>query len=435
MRHTVSRRSVLRGALGGAAGLGLLGLGAGCATDSGAADRPLQMWHLFQGPDGEVMLSMLDAVRPGVGAEVEATCLEWGAPYYTKLAMASAGGRPPDLGVMHASRLSGYAPGGLLQPFDRQLLAEFGMAEDRFAPALWQRCLHEGEVYALPLDTHPFIAFVNLDIAEHAGLLGTDGRLAPITSTEQFVAAGRRLAEVTGDVGIGYGFLLDSAQCWRLFWGLYGQTGGGYRFSGTTVEWHMDAAIEVIAFCSSLFDDRILSRSSDTQGAIAGFAAGRTGMLLAGEWEGPALVEEVARIDAIPLPTMFGRPASYADSHTFVLPRRPGTDPERLHATYALACGLVHEGLTWAEGGHIPSYLPITRSPEYGRLHPQSSYASAGEHVFLDPPLWFAGPGSEFQKQMSARLQQGFLGDLTPEQTARSLLAVIEDMLRIPNPA
>lgn len=431
MRHVVSRRSVLRGAL---AGIGALGLG-GCSAGSGVADRPLQMWHLFAGPDGKVMLSMLDAVRPAVGAAVEATCLDWGAPYYTKLAMASAGGRPPDLGVMHASRLAGYAPGGLLQPFDRRQLAEFGMTEDRFAPALWQRCLYEGEVYALPLDTHPFVAFVNLDIAERAGLLGTDGKLAPITSPEQFVAAGRRLSEATGDVGIGFGFLLDSAQCWRLFWGLYGQTGGEYRFSGTTAEWDMDAAIDVIAFCSSLFDDRILSRSSETQGAIAGFAAGRTGMLLAGEWEGPALVEEVARIDAVPLPTMFGTPASYADSHTFVLPRRPGTAPERLRATYALASGLVHEGLTWAGGGHIPSYLPITQSAEYRGLHPQSSYASAGEHVFLDPPLWFAGPGSEFQKQMSARLQQGYLGELTPEQTARSLLAVVEDMLRIPNPA
>jgi multiple sugar transport system substrate-binding protein len=431
MRHAVSRRSVLGGAL---AGLGLLGLG-GCSAGSGAADRPLQMWHLFAGPDGKVMLSMLDAVRPEVGAAIEATCLDWGAPYYTKLAMASAGGRPPDLGVMHASRLAGYAPGGLLQPFDRQLLAEFGMTEDRFAPALWQRCLYEDDVYALPLDTHPFVAFVNLDIAERAGLLGTDGKLAPITSTEHFSAAGRRLSEVTGGVGIGFGFLLDSAQCWRLFWGLYGQTGGQYRFSGTTAEWDMDRAIEVIAFVSSMFDDRILSRSSETQGAIAGFAAGRTGMLLAGEWEGPALVEEVERIDAIPLPTMFGTPASYADSHTFVLPHRPDTAPARLRATYALATGLVHEGLTWAGGGHIPGYVPITQSAEYAQLHPQSSYASAGEHVFLDPPLWFAGPGSEFQKQMSARLQQGYLGDMTPEQTARSLLAVIEDMLRIPNPA
>jgi hypothetical protein len=36
---------------------------------------------------------------------------------------------------------------------------------------------------------------------------------------------------------------------------------------------------------------------------------------------------------------------------------------------------------------------------------------------------------------MSAQLQLGFLGDVSAEQTARSLLALIEDMLRIPNPA
>ncbi|MCP3801960.1 extracellular solute-binding protein [Allokutzneria sp. A3M-2-11 16] len=439
MRHaprTVRRRSLLRSAVAGAAGFGLLGLGgSGCSAGTGLAGRPLQMWHLFQGADGTVMMSMLDAVRPAVGVPVQATCLEWGAPYYTKLGMASVGGRPPDLGIMHASRLSGYAPGGLLRPFDHSLLAEFGMTEDRFAPALWRRCLYEGEVYALPLDTHPFIMFVNLDVAERAGLLGTDGALVPITSREQFAHAGRRLAEVTGGTGIGFGFRLDSAQCWRLFWGLYGQTGGEYRFSGSTAEWDMDRAVEVIAFCRSLFDNRIVSRSSNYEAAISGFSTGRTGMLLGGEWELPALAKEIPRLGALPIPTMFGAAASYADSHVFVLPRRPDTVTERLRATHALAAGLVGEGLTWAQGGHIPSYLPIVASPEYARLRPQSSYASAADHVFLDPPLWFTGPGSEFQKQMSARLERGFLGELSPEETARAMLRVVEDLLRLPNPA
>lgn len=424
---TVSRRTFLTGLVAGA------GLLAGCAT-TGSSTRPVQMWHLFSGADGKVLLSMLDAVRSRTGA-VEATCLEWGAPYYTKLAMASAGGRPPDLGVMHASRLAGYAPGGLLQPWDRQALAELGMTEDRFTPALWERCLYGGEVFALPLDTHPFIAFVNLEIAERAGLLGTDGKLAPITSNEQFAAAGRKLGEVTGEVGIGYGFLLDSASPWRLFWGLYNQTGGEYRFEGRTAEWDMDKAAAVIAFLAPLFDDRVFSRSAEGTGAVAAFSARRRGMLLSGEWELPTLAKKVKRLDAVPMPTMFGKPASYADAHTFVLPRRPGADAERLRRTYELAAALVGQGQLWAQGGHIPSYLPIVGTPEYQQLRPQSSYASAADNVVLDPPVWFAGPGSEFQKQMSTRLQSGYLGETTPEQTARSMLDVVTQLLRIPNPA
>ena len=58
------------------------------------------------------------------GYDATQTVLAWGAPYYTKLAMASVGGRAPDTAIMHASRVAGYAPGGLLDPWDLDLLAE-----------------------------------------------------------------------------------------------------------------------------------------------------------------------------------------------------------------------------------------------------------------------------------------------------------------------
>lgn len=48
------------------------------------------------------------------------TTLMWGAPYYTKLAMACAGGRAPDLATMHASRLA---------TFGRDLLGEWDLEE------------------------------------------------------------------------------------------------------------------------------------------------------------------------------------------------------------------------------------------------------------------------------------------------------------------
>ena len=65
------------------------------------------------------------------GYEATQTVLAWGAPYYTKLAMASVGGRAPDTAIMHASRVAGYAPGGLLDPWDLDLLAENGVHEVR----------------------------------------------------------------------------------------------------------------------------------------------------------------------------------------------------------------------------------------------------------------------------------------------------------------
>jgi len=155
-------------------------------------------------------------------------------------------------------------------------------------PALWERCLYQGQLYSLPLDTHPFIALYNLDIADKAGLVGSDGQMTAITSTQQFLEVGTKLAEVTKQVGISFGYVLDTGQAWRLFWGLYGQTGGSYTFQpGQPAQWDMDKAIEVITFITKVLDDKICPRDLDYAGAISYFTSGASGMILSGEWETP----------------------------------------------------------------------------------------------------------------------------------------------------
>src|SRR5690625_3189814 len=123
----VGRRSLLKGAggLGALAGLGAL---SGCAGADARDSDDIAFWHLLSGPDGVTMGEMLDGYMATDGAaDVTQTVLAWGAPYYTKLAMASAGGRAPDLAVMHAARVPGYAPGGLLE--DRK--------STRLTPVTW----------------------------------------------------------------------------------------------------------------------------------------------------------------------------------------------------------------------------------------------------------------------------------------------------------
>ncbi len=422
---------------GGAALAGAGGL-AGCGGSAAASSTdPLQLWHLFSGADGAKLSQMLGDVRTRYPeTNTAATCLAWGSPYYTKLAMASAGQRPPDAAVLHVSRLSGYAPGGLLVPYDLGHLATLGITKESVPPALWERCLYQGQLYSLPLDTHPFIALYNLDIADKAGLVGSDGQMTAITSTQQFLEVGTKLAEVTKQVGISFGYVLDTGQAWRLFWGLYGQTGGSYTFQpGQPAQWDMDKAIEVITFITKVLDDKICPRDLDYAGAISYFTSGASGMILSGEWETPGFQKSIKHLGASPMPTMFGKPASYADSHSFVLPVRSAKDDVRLNRTYELLTGLVQDALVWAQGGHIPAYLPITKEPKYQALKPQSEYAAAADSVFLDPPVWFSGAGSDFQNQMSTRLQQAFLRQSTPSQAAKSMLEQVTAMLKIPNPA
>src|SRR5882672_1631243 len=185
--ETIRRREFLAGS----AALGIAGMTAGCAGgDLFAGGVPLRFWNLFGGGDGVNMLAMLDAFRTAnPDVNVEASTLAWGPPYYTKLAMAAAGGRAPDVAILHMSRLPAYAPTGLLDPFDLEQLAEAGVRPADFLPAIWESGRHNGQSFAVPLDTHPFVMYYNVDVCRKAGLLDDSGRLRPLTGPDQLIDA------------------------------------------------------------------------------------------------------------------------------------------------------------------------------------------------------------------------------------------------------
>ncbi|MGW1982542.1 extracellular solute-binding protein [Streptomyces collinus] len=434
-----SRRRVLTAALG--AGAAVLGAGAlsGCGSAQAADSSTVRLWDLFSGADGGLLNDMVRAARPDMpGTGIERTVLEWGTPYYTKLAMASAGGRGPDVAVSHMSRLAGYAPTGLLDPWDLDLLAEYGVTEDAFAKAVWSRTQFQGHTYAVPLDTHPFIVFYHPGPARAAGLLTRDGALdtEAFSSPDRFLAAGRELARASGKQGIAFGYVTDTAQGWRLFYGLYRQTGGAFELPpGGPAEVDVDRMAEVIAFMAKIVDGRVNPRRLDYASAIAAFTNRQTAVILSGEWELGTFRAADENVGAAPFPTVFGTPAVYADSHSFVLPHHPHPDRARRRRTHQAVAALLKAGQIWATAGHIPAYGPVTRTPAYAALRPQSHYARAQDHVVLDPAVWFAGAGSDFQNAMSQVLQQALLDGLAPDRAARAMVRRLNTFLSKPSPA
>ncbi|WP_240930343.1 extracellular solute-binding protein [Isoptericola sp. BMS4] len=435
----LSRRGLLQAALVGAGGVALGGALSGCATPtaSGAGGTPVMLWDLFSGGDGALMQEMVGAVaaaNPDIA--VSSTTLAWGAPYYTKLAMASSGGRPPEAAVMHMSRLGGYAPGGLLEPFDLDALAALGVTQDDFAPAVWEKAQFEGQLYALPLDTHPYIAFHNPEIAGEAGLLDGQGKLDVAPGPDAFLDAGRAMAEVTGETGVSWGYLRDPAGCWRMFWGLYNQAGGGYELTqGRPAELDEGAATEVFEFLQAMVDGKVAARNQDGNAASGRFMSNRTGLMFAGEWDLPMFRDAIPDVGATPFPAIFDAPANYADSHAFVLPRQAHPDPAAREATYRVLAGLLKEGLTWASAGHIPAYQPVVRTAEYQQLTPQRDYAPAAEIAVFDPDAWFTGGGSDFQTRMGDSMTDTLSGKASPATAVERILSEMNRFLSQPSPA
>ncbi|MFJ8821139.1 ABC transporter substrate-binding protein [Streptomyces sp. NPDC102467] len=438
-RPALTRRRALTAAL--AAGTTVLGAGAlsGCGSALAAGDSTVRLWDLFSGADGGLLNDMVRKARPDMpGTRIERTVLEWGTPYYTKLAMASAGGRGPDVAVSHMSRLAGYAPTGLVDPWDLDLLAEYGVHREDFTDAVWSRTQYEGKTFAIPLDTHPFIVFFHPDMVKKAGLLTKDGTLDAdaFSSPDKFLAAGKELAKASGQQGISFGYVTDTAQGWRLFYGLYKQTGGAFKVPpGGPAEVDVDRMAHVIAFMAKLVDGRVNPKRLDYNAGMASFNNKQTAMILSGEWELGTYRAADKNVGAAPFPTVFGTPAVYADSHSFVLPRRENPDAEHRRRTHRAVAALLKAGQIWATAGHIPAYEPVTRTKEYAALLPQAHYKGAADHVVLDPAAWFAGAGSDFQNAMSQVLQQALLDGLAPDRAARAMVRRLNTFLAKPSPA
>jgi len=435
----LSRRSLL---LGGAGLASVLAVGslAGCApgatTASGATVEQLKFWHLLSGGDGIKMSALVDqANEQNPGFHATQTVLAWGTPYYTKLAMASAGGRAPDVAIMHASRVPGYAPGGLLDPWDIDKLASYGLREQDFAPAVWKAGFNGDQLYSVALDSHPFILLYNTDVAQQAGALGPDGRLVDISSPEQFLEVAAAMQAVTGKHGASWGYLNDGAQLWRMFYTFYKQQGADMVLrEGGTVEYDEAAAVTALEFMQTLTDGTAMATASDIQSGIAEFVSGESGMLFTGVWEVPSAEAAGIPYDASIIPTLFGTPAVYADSHAFVLPRQSDVDDAKREDVYEMVATILKDSISWAEAGHIPAYGPVVDSPEYAALVPQAHYAEAADYLNYDPPAWFSGSGSDFQTYFLDSIQSVILAKDDAAAGMRAFVARVETQLSRPAP-
>lgn len=427
-RRTFLQRSAALG-LGGSATITLLDA---CSATNASVD--LTYWNLFGGGDGVRMQQMEGSYstdHPKIS--LESVVLAWGAPYYTKLAMAAAGGRPPDVAISHMTRMPIFAQQGLLDPFDIDELGAVGITEDKFLPEIWQRAQYNGKLYAVPLDTHPFVLYYNVDICKEAGLLNADGSLKPMEGPDALISAFKAAQKVTGDLGLAAE--AGATTSWRLFLTLYAQMGGEILSpDGKTSILDEEKAASVLSFMADLTTkSKVASPTLDYAGAIALFGNSKAGFTWNGEWE-VTTFEGLSNFhfNIVPFPKVYQTYKAQADSHSFILPHQLSVDPTKRASVLAMISFMLQNSLDWAKGGHIPAYLPVTNSTAFAQLKPQANYASVASSAVLDPIAWFSGSGSQLESDASAAFQQVVTGAFTPLQGVRQFQATLQKYLSIP---
>jgi multiple sugar transport system substrate-binding protein len=389
-------------------------------TGGQPATADVIFWHLFGGGDGENMATMVDTFQDSSSRSIEATLLSWGNPFYTKLSLAASSGRSPDVSVAHLSRLPLLAQAGLLEPVGEQF-SEAGITEDKFTPAAWKKATVAGTAYAVPIDTHPFVLFYNVELAKKAGLLNAAGdNLKPIEGADDFLAAVKAMKDAAGEeYGAVATITADPSTCWRLFLMVYsGLAGPILTDLGTKVSIDREAMEETFAFLQSLTgSQKLMPRNATATTSSSLFSQGRVGFLFDGVWQIPTYRGvEGLDFNVVPFPALLGpEPVAYADSHALVIPKSSGRSATRTTDAVLFIKGLLDQSSTWADGGHVPAWLPVQKSKEFLELEPQSNYTEAAFNAVYDPPGWYTGAGSDFQTAMGSVVASVLTGGTDPK--------------------
>lgn len=421
-----TRRTLLAGALGLAGATTLTGCG------SFSRDARVREWNLFGGGDGARLLQIHDKfVAEHKDIAFEAYTLAWGPPFYTKLAMSAAGGRAPEVATLHLSRLKGFSPTTMLDPIPVDLLAKAGITEQDFIPDTWSRCQVDGQLYAVPLDSHPFVLYYNTEICEKAGLLGPDGRIKTVKGVDAFLDMLRAVKEVTGK----FGASVETTNPWRLWWTLYGQLEGKFfDESGTQLIIDDAKAIEALELMAKLAADGLTPKSADYPSLVAQFTNGDAGLSFNGEWEVTTYQTAKMPFSMAPFPVVYDVPKFAGDAHTFVMPHQADRSTKNTEATIEYIAWMLKHSAEWAAGGHIPAYQPVVASPEYLNLKPQAEYRSVAPDVLFDPDAWFSGSGAQLQNEAGAAFSGVYAGRMTPKAALDQFKAATRKLLDTPSP-
>ncbi|MEU4406332.1 extracellular solute-binding protein [Streptosporangium sp. NPDC023963] len=431
-------RITRRNLLGGALALGLLGSGCSLPVDLGSSRTRIRYWHFLGASDGVVMNEMVGAfAKENPDLFVEENVLEWGEAFYTKVAMAGAGGRSPDLATFHLARLPGIGPGLILDPINLDLLAENGLRPEDFSPPIWERAHVDGVLYAVPFDAHPMVQYYNTDVCGRAGLLGGDGKLLATKGADQLLESLRKAKDVLGGKPpLAFDALgLGTVGPWRLWWSLYPQSGGTLLSDdGTQITIDDAKALEALSFMRTLGAEGLCDPTTDYASSVAAFQSGDAAILWNGDWEITTFKQAKTPFSMARFPSIFGGASAQADCHVFVLPHQRDRDPRIERETYRFIAHLIKNSADWAVAGHVPAYLPALEEPEYLALNPQSEYRSVITEVALDPQVWFTGSASRLWIEFGEAFSPVIAGTRTPEQGLALAKAALRRLMETPNP-
>mgnify|MGYP001072855437 CR=1 FL=1 len=305
---------------------------------------------------------------------------DWGN-YYDQLKAMYAAGNAPDVHVIHKHAIPEFASLGALADLTDDLAAA-GIDVDDWTESGLAAASHDGRIYAVPLDVHANLWYVNMDIMSAAGLVADDGTPVLPSSPEELLEQAAAVKEATGMDYLAADFSEFPIGV-RLVLALVWQQ-DSELFADGEANVDSDAAKRAVQTIVDLFDGGYADPTLNYNDSMQAFMDGEAAVLVNGDWVVNSLDDQIAS-GAIALeslyiadfPTLFSTPATWADSHTWAVPSTlKASDPEKYAAALDLLAWIYDNGLEWSRTGHLSISRDVVASDAYAALPHRSEFAN-----------------------------------------------------------
>jgi multiple sugar transport system substrate-binding protein len=394
------------------------------------AKETVVWWDFLGGGDGVRMKQLIGDFNKEMDGkiEIQASTLEWGVPFYTKIQTSVAVGQAPDVMTYHASRIPLAVKQGLLSEITADDFKAMGLGKGDFADATWNAVTNGGKQFAVPLDTHPIVLYYNKDILAKAGLLDANGKPTGLDGADNFKAALGKAKAAGAKWGIA-GVTADGNFMYRTIYSLMCQQGGELMTDGKFLQGDngkkMSKALATIADWTK---SGLQSPYTDYPSTVALFTSGQSAFMINGVWEVPTMTDlnkkgKLFNWGAIELPQLFDKHCTYADSHSFAIPANKGKEmtAEKRAAVLSVISWIDKHSLFWATAGHIPAYAPVTQMDEYKKMEPNATYSPLTANMIFDPQSPLAGVAGPIFNVMSTYFVPAQNGELDPDQAVAKI--------------
>lgn len=323
------------------------------------------------------LLNKFRADNPDI--RVRVSTVAW--PGYNELAAQIVTGDAPDVVTMHESAISDFQSRGLLEPMEEGLRG-VGVDPASFTEAGLTGVTKEGTIYGMPFDTWAPLFHINMNYFRQAGLV-RDGKPILPTSPEELLAQARQFKQATGKPYFVQALANQKPAYTRNFFTFLMQQDSDFFSDPKRIKLQTAQARNVAQLFRTLYEEGLTTKDQDYAAATNGFMNGDGGVYLVGTWVIGDFDAESRKANrplsngytVYPFPQIFAqRDATYADGHSWVMPRKERTSKQR-EAAFRLMKFLADHDFEWARTGHLPAFRSVIDSERFKSLPHRANIA------------------------------------------------------------